>query len=88
MKITAMVSMRTRMDRIPKASEKMKLELVRLNPYPDSSFKKLCRTLGRVHGVSPECISISRGAEGMLQTIGRCFIQEGDEVILPAAPTA
>jgi histidinol-phosphate aminotransferase len=69
----------------PKSIEKMKLELVRLNQYPDSSFKELRRTLGRVHGVSPECICISHGAEGMLQTIGRCFIQEGDEVIIPAA---
>jgi histidinol-phosphate aminotransferase len=69
----------------PKSLEKMKLELVRLNQYPDSSFKELRRTLGRVHGVSPECISISHGAEGMLQTIGRCFIQDGDEVIIPAA---
>ena len=27
---------------------------------------------------------MSHGAEGMLQTLGKCFIEEGDEVILPS----
>ena len=63
----------------------MQRELVKLNQYPDSNFKALRRTLGRVHDISPECICVSHGAEGMLQTIGKCFIGEGDEVIIPAA---
>jgi len=69
----------------PKSLERMKRELVRLNQYPDSNFKELRRSLGRVHGISPDCICVSHGAEGMLQTIGKCFIGEGDEVIIPAA---
>ncbi len=69
----------------PKSLERMQRELVKLNQYPDSNFKALRRTLGRVHDISPECICVSHGAEGMLQTIGKCFIGEGDEVIIPAA---
>jgi histidinol-phosphate aminotransferase len=57
----------------------------KLNLYPDSNFTELRAVLGQVHQVSPDCISISHGAEGMLQTIGKCFLQEGDEVILPTA---
>jgi histidinol-phosphate aminotransferase len=68
----------------PKSLQRMKRELVKLNQYPDSNFKELRRTLGRVHGIAPECICVSHGAEGMLQTIGKCFIGEGDEVIIPA----
>ena len=63
----------------------MTQEIVKLNQYPDSNFKTLRETLGQVHGVSSDCICVSHGAEGMLQTIGKCFIQEGDEVLIPSA---
>ena len=63
----------------------MQNEVLRLNLYPDANFTALRGELGRVHGVPPEWISISHGAEGMLQTIGKCFLQEGDEVVIPAA---
>ena len=69
----------------PASIIRMKQEIDRLNQYPDASFKDLRRTLGRLHGISPDCICISHGAEGMLQTIGKCFLEEGDEVILPAS---
>ncbi len=69
----------------PESLREMKRELVKLNLYPDSNFKELRRTLGHIHGISPDCICVSHGAEGMLQTLGKCFIEEGDEVIIPAA---
>lgn len=69
----------------PRSIEKMTQEIVKLNQYPDSNFKTLRETLGQVHGVSSECICVSHGAEGMLQTIGKCFIQEGDEILIPSA---
>ncbi len=69
----------------PQSIEKMKQEIVKLNQYPDASFKNLRETLGRVHGISSDNVCVSHGAEGMLQTIGKCFIQEGDEVLIPAA---
>ena len=69
----------------PESIKKMTQEIEKLNQYPDSNFKTLRQTLGRVHGISPESICLSHGAEGMLQTIGKCFLQEGDEVIVPTA---
>ncbi|MEJ2639867.1 MAG: histidinol-phosphate transaminase [Desulfosarcinaceae bacterium] len=69
----------------PNSIAYMQREVSKLNLYPDSNFTELRAVLGQVHQVSPDCISISHGAEGMLQTIGKCFLQEGDEVILPTA---
>ncbi|MFK5954228.1 MAG: histidinol-phosphate transaminase [Desulfobacterium sp.] len=69
----------------PESIKRMAQEIEKLNQYPDSNFKALRQTLGRVHGISPESICLSHGAEGMLQTIGKCFLQEDDEVIVPAA---
>jgi histidinol-phosphate aminotransferase len=63
----------------------MQKEVLQLNLYPDANFTGLRAVLGRLHGISPDCISISHGAEGMLQTIAKCFLQKGDEVIIPAA---
>ena len=69
----------------PNSIAYMQKELDQLNLYPDANFTGLRDALGNVHRISPDCIAISHGAEGMLQTIGKCFLQEGDEVILPAA---
>ncbi|MFK5953600.1 MAG: aminotransferase class I/II-fold pyridoxal phosphate-dependent enzyme [Desulfobacterium sp.] len=69
----------------PESIKKMTQEIEKLNQYPDSNFKTLRQTLGGVHGISPDCICLSHGAEGMLQAIGKCFLQEDDEVIVPAA---
>lgn len=69
----------------PHSIQQMKNEVEKLNLYPDSNFKSLRETLGHLHGISPECISISHGAENMLQTLGKCFIEEKDEVIVPGA---
>ncbi len=67
----------------PRSIESMQRELLNLNQYPNSSFKRLRSALGHLHQVSPNCICLSHGAEGMLQTIGKCFIERGDEVIVP-----
>jgi len=69
----------------PQSIKQMKKEVEKLNQYPDSNFKALRETIGSLHGVSSECISISHGAENMLQTIGKCFIEKNDEVIIPCA---
>lgn len=65
--------------------KRMQQEIGMLNQYPNSDFGALRKILSRLHGISPECICISHGAEGMLQTIGKCFIEQGDEVIIPDA---
>lgn len=69
----------------PNSIKKMKQEIGKLNQYPNSDFGALRNILSRLHGISPDCICISHGAEGMLQTIGKCFIEQGDEVIIPGA---
>ena len=40
----------------PCSIERMKQEVEKLNQYPDANFKALRHTLGRVHGISAECI--------------------------------
>jgi histidinol-phosphate aminotransferase len=69
----------------PHSMERMKKEVEMLNRYPDSNFKALRETIGHLHGISSDCISISHGAESMLQTIAKCFIEKNDEVIIPGA---
>lgn len=67
----------------PGALEAMQRELGKVNLYPDTNFGELRELLGRIYDVSPDQIALSHGAEGMVQTLGRCFIEEGDEVIVP-----
>ena len=69
----------------PRSIERMEDEVKKLNQYPDVNFKSLRDTLGRIHDVPPECICLSHGAEGMLQTIGKTFLDPGDEVVIPGA---
>ena len=63
----------------------MRREVDHLNQYPNSDFGALRCTLADLHGISPDSICISHGAEGMLQTIGKCFLETGDETIIPEA---
>jgi histidinol-phosphate aminotransferase len=67
----------------PESIQCMRDEIIMLNKYPDSSFKILREALAEIHGISSDCICLSHGAEGMLQTIGKCFLSESDEVIIP-----
>lgn len=67
----------------PASRRAMQQEVDRLHSYPDSSFEEIKRLLGELHGVRPDSVAISHGAGGMLETIARTFIEEGDEVLLP-----
>lgn len=69
----------------PAAMKAMEKELTRLNTYPDVSFGKIRKALAALYGLTPENVCISHGAEGMLQTLGRTFIDPGDEVVIPEA---
>ncbi|HPJ25747.1 MAG TPA: histidinol-phosphate transaminase [Synergistaceae bacterium] len=67
----------------PSVLRAMEKELPRVHMYPDLAFKELKESLGALYGLQPEHIALSHGAEGALQTLGKMFLDPGDEVILP-----
>ncbi|MFP4482689.1 MAG: pyridoxal phosphate-dependent aminotransferase, partial [Thermovirgaceae bacterium] len=69
----------------PAALEAMNRELGNANRYPDIAFEKIKGLIADIHGVGPENVAISHGAEGMLQAVVKSFLEEGDEVVIPAA---
>lgn len=69
----------------PAALRAMARELENANRYPDIAFEEIKGLIAGIHGVGPDNIAISHGAEGMLQAVVKSFLEEGDEVIIPAA---
>jgi histidinol-phosphate aminotransferase len=69
----------------PAARRAMSEEIGRLNTYPDVSFREIKSLIGERFGLGPEWVAISHGAEGMLQTLGKVFLEPGDEAILSFA---
>jgi histidinol-phosphate aminotransferase len=69
----------------PEALEAMRGEMKNANRYPDIAFEEIKGLLADIHKVKAENIAISHGAEGMLQAMGKCFIEKGDEILLPSA---
>ncbi len=69
----------------PAALKAMARELENSNRYPDIAFEEIKGLIADIHGVGPENIAISHGAEGMLQAVVKSFLEEGDEVVIPAA---
>lgn len=67
----------------PAAIEAMKKEVATLNSYPDSNYIKLKGIIGEIIGVDGTYVTLGHGAGGMIETIAKTFINEGDEVILP-----
>jgi histidinol-phosphate aminotransferase len=69
----------------PAALKAMARELENSNRYPDIAFEEIKGLIAGLHGVEPENIAISHGAEGMLQAVVKSFLEEGDEVVIPEA---
>jgi len=69
----------------PNALEAMRRELANANRYPDIAFEEIKGLISSRMGLGPENIAISHGAEGMLQAMVKCFLEPGDEVLLPSA---
>jgi len=67
----------------PSVLEAMREELPRVHMYPDLAFKELKESIGALYGLKPENIALSHGAEGALQTLGKMFLDPGDEVVIP-----
>lgn len=68
----------------PASIEAMKHEMASGNRYPDIAFEEIKGLLAQRHNLKPENIALSHGAEGMLQSITKAFIEEKDEVIIPS----
>jgi histidinol-phosphate aminotransferase len=49
--------------------------------YPDATSRRSRKLLAELHGLDASQVAVSHGAEGMLQNLGKCFLDEGDEVI-------
>ncbi|HPD97291.1 MAG TPA: histidinol-phosphate transaminase [Synergistales bacterium] len=69
----------------PASAAAMRDEIENINRYPDIAFEEIKELLAGIHGVDPKNIAISHGAEGMLQAMAKCFLEPGDEVLLPSA---
>lgn len=67
----------------PSVISAMRQELENLNRYSDENFLEVKRLLAEKFQLDIGFIAISHGAENMLQTLSKCFINEGDEVIIP-----
>jgi histidinol-phosphate aminotransferase len=67
----------------PSVIKAMQEELPRVHMYPDLAFKELKESLGVLYGLQPENIALSHGAEGALQTLGKMYLDPGDEVVIP-----
>lgn len=65
----------------PTALRAMTEELRRVHRYPDATFTEIKELLAELHGLDASQVAVSHGAEGMLQNLGKCFLDEGDEVI-------
>lgn len=65
------------------AKKEMALEIDKLNIYPEKNFIRLKNILGEQFGVDGSYVGIGHGAGGVLETIARTFLEEGDEVLLP-----
>ncbi|MBP1925110.1 histidinol-phosphate aminotransferase [Sedimentibacter acidaminivorans] len=67
----------------PNAIKAMERELKSLNTYPDTNFNEIKEVIGEKFGVDTSYIAVSHGSGGMLQTLAKTFIEDGDEVLIP-----
>lgn len=67
----------------PRTIEAMQGELAQMNIYPEATFLELRERLGDMYGVGPDNIGLAHGAGGVIETIGKMFVEDGDEVIIP-----
>jgi len=65
------------------SKKEMVAEINKLNVYPEKNFIRLKNILAERFGVDSTYVGIGHGAGGVLETIARTFLEEGDEVLLP-----
>lgn len=68
----------------PKVKEAIEAELKNINRYPESDLEELKKEFARYSNVSPEEIIIGGdGADELIDTLAKTFIEKGDEFIVP-----
>jgi histidinol-phosphate aminotransferase len=73
----------------PAAQEALQRVIPELNRYPDGGFFRLRQALAARHGVPPENVVASAGADGVIGYIALSVLDPGDEVVLgwPSFPS-
>ena len=67
----------------PKVKEAIEAELANINRYPESDLNELKKEFARYSNVKPEQIIVGGdGADEILDTLAKTFIEPGDEFII------
>lgn len=68
----------------PKVKEAIEEELKNINRYPESDVEALKKEFAKYSNVSPEQIIVGGdGADELIDTLAKTFIEKGDEFIVP-----
>ena len=68
----------------PKVKEAIEKELTNINRYPESDLEELKKEFARYSNVKPEQIIVGGdGADELIDTLAKTFIEPGDEFIVP-----
>ena len=68
----------------PKVKEAIEAELKNINRYPESDVEALKKEFAKYSNVSPEQIIVGGdGADELIDTLAKTFIEKGDEFIVP-----
>jgi histidinol-phosphate aminotransferase len=65
----------------PAAREALERGIAELNRYPDGGFYRLRRALAERHGVDPENVVASAGADGVIAYLSLVCLDPGDEIV-------
>jgi len=66
-----------------KALHKSRKLLHNINTYPDPSNRKLIEVISSIYDISPECVTVSNGADELIYYLAMVFINDGDNAIIP-----
>jgi len=66
----------------PKALEAMREVLPKLNLYPDGQSYYLRQALADFLDVSPDCVTVGNGADGLIMETCMAYLDEGSEVVM------
>ncbi len=67
----------------PRVLEAIRRALDGLHRYPDGGAKALVGRLAEKFRVSPSCVFVGNGGDDVLSVLGRTFLNEGEEVVIP-----